>query len=97
MANGHGGVRPGSGRPLGSPSKFSTDVKNMILGALSDVGGQEWLAKQANLNPVAFMGLLGKVLPLQLANADDNKPLRVVFKWADAAPTIEHESEQQSE
>ena len=92
MANGNGGRRPGAGRPLGAKGKFSSDVKAMILGALSDVGGQEYLARQANANPVAFMSLLGKVLPLQLANADENKPLRITFEWADAGPTIEHES-----
>ena len=91
MANGHGGKRPGAGRPPGAPGKFSADVKAMILGALSDVGGREYLARQANANPVAFMGLVGKVLPMQLANADENKPLRITFEWADAGPMIEHE------
>jgi hypothetical protein len=42
------------------------DVKEMILGALSDVGGQKWLVKQATLNPTAFMGLLGKIIPTQI-------------------------------
>lgn len=98
MANGRGGKRPGAGRPVGAQGKFSADIKEMILGALSDVGGQEYLARQANANPVAFMGLLGKVLPMQLANADDTKPLRITFEWADAAPTIDHApSEQQAE
>jgi hypothetical protein len=35
----------------------------MILGALDDAGGQDYLAEQAHKNPAAFMALLGKVLP----------------------------------
>jgi len=54
------GTRPpaaGKGRPKGSRNKLTRNVKEMILGALSDVGGQKWLVKQATLNPMAFMGL----------------------------------------
>jgi len=35
----------------------------MILGALNEVGGMDYLAQQATANPAAFMTLLGKVLP----------------------------------
>ena len=37
-----------------------------------------YLEKQALTNPVAFMGLLGKVLPLQLAGEGDG-PLEI--RW----------------
>jgi hypothetical protein len=63
------GTRPpatGKGRPKGARNKLTRDVKEMILGALSDVGGQKWLVKQAELNPTAFMGLLGKIIPTQM-------------------------------
>ena len=63
------GTRPpaaGKGRPKGARNKLTRDVKEMILGALSDVGGQKWLVKQATLNPTAFMGLLGKIIPTQM-------------------------------
>jgi hypothetical protein len=49
---------------------MNADVKAMILGALDDAGGQEYLAKQANENPTAFMTLLGKILPLQVTGKD---------------------------
>lgn len=39
----------------------------MVLGALDDVGGQTYLAKQAVESPAAFMTLLGKVLPMQVS------------------------------
>lgn len=80
-----------AGKPKGALSKFNADVKAMILGALSDVGGREYLARQAEQNPTAFMTLVGKVLPLQLANAEGQK-LLVDFRWADQPaipPTIE--------
>lgn len=35
----------------------------MITGALSAVGGQKYLEQQAVENPVAFMTLLGKIVP----------------------------------
>ncbi len=64
------GTRPpaaGKGRKKGVPNKITRDLKEMILGALSAVGGQRWLEDQANENPAAFMTLIGKVLPLQVS------------------------------
>jgi hypothetical protein len=46
-------------------------LKDMVLQALDDAGGQQYLVEQASKNPVAFMTLLGKVLPLQVAGAED--------------------------
>lgn len=51
------------GRPKGSANKVQADVKAMILGALEQAGGQQYLAEQAEANPAAFMSLVGKVLP----------------------------------
>ena len=42
-------------------------LKDMILGALSDAGGQAYLARQAEENPGPFLTLVGKVLPLTVA------------------------------
>ena len=67
----------------------------MILGALADVGGQDYLARQADENPVAFMGLLGKVLPLQLAGADGGALTIQVLTGVDRPePAIEGEAEE---
>jgi hypothetical protein len=38
----------------------------MILGALDKAGGENYLVARSQDQPVAFMGLVGKVLPLQL-------------------------------
>jgi hypothetical protein len=67
---GTGGRREGAGRPRGTPNKVSADLRAMILGALNSVGGERWLARQAEQNPTAFMSLLGRILPTTVANAD---------------------------
>ena len=69
----------GKGRPKGSPNKVTAAVKDMILGALADKGGQAYLARQADENPVAFMTLLGKVLPMQVTG-EDGGPVPILFK-----------------
>lgn len=67
------------------PNKLNGDIRQMICTALESVGGAEYLAQQAWLNPVAFMGLVAKVMPLQLIG-DKNKPIAIDFRWADADP-----------
>lgn len=79
-----------AGKPKGAISKLNRSIKDMILGALEDVGGRDYLARQAEANPVAFMGLVGRVLPLQLANADGSNALVVDFRWA--GETVSHET-----
>jgi len=54
------------GRQPGSVNKLNADLKAMILGALAGAGGQDYLQRQAELNPGAFMTLIGKVLPMQI-------------------------------
>lgn len=49
-----------------SRASLAVDLKQMILGALSALGGQAYLERQAEEQPVAFMTLLGKILPLQV-------------------------------
>jgi hypothetical protein len=63
------GSAPGErrgGRQKGTPNKVNTDLKAMILGALAGAGGQDYLQRQAELNPGAFLTLIGKVLPMQI-------------------------------
>lgn len=80
-----------AGKPKGAVSHFNRSIKDMVERALHKVGGADYLAQQAHENPVAFMALVARVLPLQLANADGQK-LLVDFRWADQPtppPTIE--------
>jgi hypothetical protein len=52
-----------AGRPKGVPNKITGELRDMIWGALHDAGGQEYLARQAREQPVAFLALLGKIIP----------------------------------
>ncbi len=58
------------GRNKGVRNKTTSLLKDAILEAAELAGDKEgmvgYLVKQANENPVAFMGLLGKVLPMQV-------------------------------
>ena len=65
----------GKGRPKGSQNKATKALKDMILGALDDAGGQDYLRRQSIENPTAFMTLIGKVLPTTI-NADVNGDLK---------------------
>jgi hypothetical protein len=55
------------GREKGTPNKLTKELKDMIRQALEDAGGIEYLVKQANENPNAFLSLVGKLVPLQLS------------------------------
>lgn len=69
------GTRPpnaGKGRQAGVPNKLTTALKDMILQALSDAGGVQYLTTQAASNPNAFMALVGRVLPLQVKEGGDD-------------------------
>src|SRR3954463_11045415 len=77
--------RKTGGRTKGTPNKFPATIREMIVGALDDVGGRRYLAEQARENPVAFMGLVGKVLPLQLTGQNGG-PLAIDFRWAEPEP-----------
>lgn len=47
----------------------------MILAALDGAGGISYLVEQARETPAAFLGLVGKVLPMTIAG-DAKNPLR---------------------
>ena len=78
---------PGSGRPFqkghaklggrkpGQPNRSTQLLKDTILDAAQRAGKGDivaYLERQAEENPVAFLALLGRVLPLQVQNDRDN-------------------------
>lgn len=73
-----GGGKPGPGRPKGIPNKLTGDVKAMILEALASAGGADYLARQAEQSPAAFMSLVGKVLPMTVQGGDNGEPIQLV-------------------
>src|SRR5215203_4881447 len=65
--------RRGLGRPKGVPNKFTMDLKQAILQAGQEAhpgGLVSYLVHIAQTQPVAFCGLLGKVLPMQVTGQD---------------------------
>jgi hypothetical protein len=67
------------GRVKGKPNGITTDVKELILGALHAApgGGQAWLEQQRDRNPVAFLSLLARIVPMQL-NSDTRVEINIV-------------------
>lgn len=79
-----GGKRPGSGRKPGTPNIVPAQLKDMILQALHDEGGVGYLREQSRSNPNAFMGLIGRVLPMTVAGDKDNPVETVVrIQWGE--------------
>jgi Family of unknown function (DUF5681) len=74
------------GKPKGTPNKTTTQLKEAILAAAEQAGGDGGLVKylhdQARMNPGHFLTLLVKVLPLQV-QGDADAPLnaRVTVAW----------------
>lgn len=55
------------GRKVGTPNKFGKELKDMVMDALLEVGGKDYLVSQANDNANSFMGLLKTAMPLTIA------------------------------
>jgi hypothetical protein len=75
VTEGIGSGKPGPGRPKGAQNKLTRALKDMILTALDEAhegGGIAYLKDQAKANPTAFLTLVGKVLPLQVAGDPDH-------------------------
>jgi len=60
------GQKSGPGRPKGTQNKVTKELKEMILAALDDAGGVEYLIACAHDDKTkgAFLTLIGKVLPM---------------------------------
>ena len=75
-----GGAREGAGRPKGSLDKGNAVIREMILEALEGAGGVAYLIDKAESHPQAFMGLIGKVLPLQVTG-EEGKDIQISVQW----------------
>src|SRR3954447_17129334 len=83
------------GREKGTPNRLTSALKEIILGALDDAGGQQYLVRMATEQPIAFMTLLGKVLPTTLSGDADN-PIksidRIEYVIVDPCPRVQEAS-----
>lgn len=74
--------RSKTGRAKGTPNKTTALLKDAILMAATDAGGDgglvAYLTAQANSNPGPFLALLGKVLPMQITGQDGGA---IVVSW----------------
>jgi hypothetical protein len=65
------------GRQKGTPNRRTAQLKDAILAAAEAEGGEEgltgYLRTLARDEPVAFAGLLGKVLPLTLTSDPEDR------------------------
>lgn len=70
----------GKGRKKGVPNKTTALLKDAILQAAANAGGDDglvgYLTTQATDNPQSFLPLLGKVLPMQITG-EDGGPVKV--------------------
>jgi hypothetical protein len=78
----------GGGRPPGSLNKITRDVRLMITKALVLAGGVAYLRRQADANPAAFLGLVGKTLPKEV-NLNANGSLRLTMYLSTEEPPQE--------
>ena len=62
----------GKGRPKGAINKNTAAVKDMIKQALEEKGGVTYLKEQADEHPVAFLALLGRILPTEIKGSLDS-------------------------
>lgn len=69
IPRGKGSKKPTSGRQPGVPNKVTHDLRMTILSALHGAdpkGAVGYLKKMAQQEPVAFLGLIGKLLPKEV-------------------------------
>jgi hypothetical protein len=70
------------GRKRGTPNKINSALKEAILEAAEQAGGEHgtvgYLVAQAHANPTAFMGLLGKVLPMTIGDTGQNEQIQSI-------------------
>tara|TARA_R110002051_G_C8352968_1_gene440454 strand:- start:145 stop:492 length:348 start_codon:yes stop_codon:yes gene_type:complete len=55
------------GRKKGSANKITKDMREILMNSFHKAGGVNYLVKQSVESPVAYLGLLGKIVPSQLA------------------------------
>lgn len=63
------------GKPKGAVTKSAALIREMVAKALDKAGGVDYLARQAEETPAAFLALVGRVIPMQVTGEEDG-PLK---------------------
>ena len=61
-----GGKREGAGRPKGSLNVHTKKIKDAVLNAFEEVGGEKYLVRLAQEDPRTFCALLAKLIPAEV-------------------------------
>lgn len=77
-----GGQKTG-GRKKGTPNKTTGLVKDAIVNAFVNVGGEAYLEEVAKRDYKSFCTLLGRVLPLQVTGQEGG-PIKVILGERDS-------------
>lgn len=81
---GHGGKRPGAGRPQGVPNKTTQLAKEAIALAAEGLGGHErliaWAQEDSGNEKAFWTQIYPKLVPVQLSGDPDN-PLEHKHKF----------------
>lgn len=75
-----GGKRPGAGRPKGSLDKGNAAIRDLIVSALDELGGVQYLKDTALSHPAAFLSLIGKTMPLQVTG-EGGDAVKIAIEW----------------
>lgn len=75
--------QPKGGSRKGCPNKTTKEIKELIIGALDQAGGVQYLVERAQdpRTASAFLSLVGKVLPLQISGEGGGPVLVASVEW----------------
>lgn len=81
LSTGKGGKRAGAGRPKGSLDKGNALIRDMLAQALDELGGVQYLVEcgRDSRTKAAFLGLIGKMLPMQVTG-EGGGPVQTVAR-----------------
>ena len=67
------------GRKKGVGNRQTTELRAMIMTALNEVGGVDYLVEQARKSPVGFMGLIKAILPkdVTVSGQENGEPITI--------------------
>jgi hypothetical protein len=74
------GRKKTGGRKKGTPNKTTRAIKDAILNAFEEVGGENYLVKVAMEDPKTFCSLLAKILPTDMKHGVDEDLVELLNK-----------------